>query len=266
MGKYDEIIQWVFTRNHRPGNTRVAFNRDELIQACDALGFAQVKNVGDIPYTFRFRRELPGGIREAAPISAEWIIVGIGIGEYQFRLADPGKIQPTPHFHLVKVPDATPEIVQLYASGTDEQALLTRARYNRLVDLFTGLSCYSIQNHLRTTVKEIGQVEVDEIYVGMNRRGTHFVLPCQEKSPGDSFGIVQVIQDMALCAERYPNALCRPIALQFLSSETVALMELGVQDRDDILKLTVIDEKHYALVSRNEISGSELRLSMEGEA
>jgi hypothetical protein len=40
-------------------------------------------------------------------------------------------IQPTQHIKSVKVPDATPEIVSHYAPGTDEQALLTRARYNQ---------------------------------------------------------------------------------------------------------------------------------------
>lgn len=64
-----------------------------------------------------------------------------------------------------KVPDATPGIVAKYAFN-DEQALLAKVRYNRLVDIFTGVTCYSLQNHLRTTVSEIGQVETDEIYVG----------------------------------------------------------------------------------------------------
>jgi hypothetical protein len=63
------------------------------------------------------------------------------------------------------VPDATPGIVAKY-SLNDEQALLAKVRYNRLIDIFTGVTCYSLQNHLRTTVAELGQVETDEIYVG----------------------------------------------------------------------------------------------------
>lgn len=209
MGKYEQIIEWVFSQNYRPGMMRAAFKRDELVNASDALGFERIKNLGDIPYSFRFRRELPDSIQHTASAGTEWIIVGAGIGEYQFRLAESGKIQPNPHIRLVKVPDATPEIVRQYAPEKDEQALLTRVRYNRLVDIFTGTTCYSIQNHLRTTVSDIGQVEVDEIYVGINKRGTHFVMPCQAKSPGDKFGIVQVIQDIELCQERYPNAICK---------------------------------------------------------
>lgn len=265
MGKYEEIIEWVFFNNYRNGSVKVSFDREELVHASDALGFARIKNLGDIPYSFRFRRELPAGIQDAAPAGAEWIIVGVGVGEYQFRLASPSKIEPTLHYYPIKIPDATPEIVRQYAPGTDEQALLARARYNRLVDIFTGLTCYSIQNHLRTTVDGIGQVEVDEIYVGLNKRGTHYVLPCQAKSPGDRFGIVQVMQDIELCAQKYPIAICKPIALQFTGENSVALLEIAVREKDDILKLSTVDEKHYELVPRSQISEQELRVLMESE-
>ncbi len=265
MGKYEKIIEWVFKKNHKSGAVRVSFNREELVQASDVLGFERIKNLGDISYSFRFRRELPESICETAHPGTEWIIVGTGIGEYQFQLASPGKILPTQHLKIVKVPDATPEIVRLYAPGTDEQALLTRARYNRLIDIFTGLTCYSIQNHLRTTVTNIGQVEVDEIYVGINKRGAHFVLPCQAKSPGDKFGIVQVMQDIALCRDRYPNAICKPIALQFMSESRVAILELTIVEDNELLKLNIVDEKHYELVPRTQISDEELRALMESE-
>jgi hypothetical protein len=265
MARYEQIIEHIFFEKYQPNLTKVAFNREQLATASAALGFNRIKNLGDIPYSFRFRRELPARIQETAPNGAEWIIIGAGVADYQFRLAAPGKIQPTLHYFPIKVPDATPEVVRHYAPGTDEQALLARARYNRLVDIFTGLTCYSIQNHLRTTVANIGQVEVDEIYVGINKRGTHFVLPCQAKSPGDKLGVVQVLQDIALCTERYPNAICKPIALQFTDDNRVALLELAVRDEDEILKLSTVDEKHYKLIPRMEISDSELRVLKESE-
>ena len=257
MSKYESIIEYIFSNNYQEGSVIVKFSRDELVNATDELGISRVKNLGDIPYSFRFRRELPENIKSTAPPGTEWIIVGMGIGEYAFRLASPGKIKPSTHYFPTKIPDATPEIVRLYAPGSDEQALLTRSRYNRLVDIFTGLTCYSVQNHLRTTVTNIGQVEVDEIYIGLNKRGTHFVLPCQAKSPGDSFGIVQVMQDIALCNERYPIAICRPIALRFMNENDVALLELAVREEDEILKLNIVDEKHYKLVPSSDISEDE---------
>lgn len=258
MNRYQQIIHWVFEKNYQPGATEVTFQREELAMACSTLGFDRIRNLGDIPYSFRFRQEFPTEIQQVAPPGAEWIIEGVGTASYRFRLASPGKIEPDPNRDAIKIPDATPEIVRFYAPGTDEQALLTRVRYNRLVDLFTGLTCYSIQNHLRTTVPDVGQIEVDEIYFGMNQGGAHFVLPCQAKSPGDRFGIVQVMQDIALCRARYPNAICKPIALQFTGENDVALLELVVREENGLVRLRVAEERHYKLVPRAELSDDEI--------
>ena len=224
----------------------------------EKLGYPRIKNLGDIPYSFRFRKELPEEIKETAPKNGEWIIVGAGIAKYEFRLASPSKIEPALNRKKIKIPDSTPEILKMYAPGTDEQALLTRIRYNRLIDIFLGITCYSIQNHYRTTVKGIGQIEVDEIYIGMNKRGVHFVIPCQAKSPGDRFGIVQVLQDIELCKERYPSAICRPIAIQFTGANEMAILELSVSEKNQVLKLSVVDEKHYSLVPQDGLSSDEL--------
>jgi hypothetical protein len=263
--KYDRIIDLIFKRVFQPGSVRATFTREDLATACDDLGIPRIKNLGDIPYSYRYRRELTESIRSTALDGAEWIILGVGIGKYEFRLASPGKIQPAPHIKPIEIPDATPEIVRLYAPGTDEQALLTRARYNRIVDLFTGTTCYSIQNHLRTTLDVIGELEIDEVYIGMNKRGAHFVMPCQAKSIGDKFGIVQVIQDLAFCKYRYPNAICKPIAIQFIKENGVAVLELAVDEKDEILRLSVVEEKHYELVPRNQISSDELKRLMDNE-
>lgn len=78
----------------------------------------------------------------------------------------------------IKVPNATPEIL-LANAFDDEQALLAKVRYNRLIDLFLGITAHSLQNHLRTTVKGIGQIEIAELYVGLDRRGRQFIVPVQ---------------------------------------------------------------------------------------
>ncbi|EDZ93841.1 MULTISPECIES: hypothetical protein [Limnospira] len=258
MAKYDDIIAHVFHKNYIGGAMRVIFTRDELALACNDLGFERIKNLGDIPYSFRFRRELPESITNTAPPDSEWIIIGSGVGLYEFRLASPAKITPTNNRQRVKIPDATPEIVKKYAPGTDEQALLTKVRYNRLVDIFSGLTCYSVQNHLRTTVDNIGQIEIDEIYLGVSKKGAHYVIPCQAKSPGDKFGIVQIMQDIEFCKTRYPHALCKPIALQFLSTNSLAILELTVAEYEHIFHLYVVDEKHYQLISKDEIYEDEI--------
>ncbi len=89
-------------------------------------------------------------------------------------------------FRLREIPDATPEIILSYALS-DEQALLAKVRYNRLLDIFLGITTYSLQNHLRTTVAGIGQIEIDEIYVGIDRHGRQYIMPMQGKPPRNCF-------------------------------------------------------------------------------
>jgi hypothetical protein len=141
------------------------------------------------------------------------------------------------------------------ASGVDEQALLAKVCYNRLIDIFTGVTCYSLQNHLRTTVAEMGQVETDEIYVGVDRRGAQYVFPVQPKGGTDKLNIVQIEQDFAVCAQKFPALICRAFAAQFMEDDLIALF--GFEISEDGVALT--DEKHYRLVEPDDISAKDLQ-------
>lgn len=253
---YDKVIEYVFMGKYADGAVSVDFTREELSKACDALGIPLIKNLGDITYSYRFRRELPESIKSKAPQGCEWVILGTGRAAYQFRLAKASKVAPSPNRRKVKIPDATPEVVKMYAPANDEQALLTKVRYNRVIDLFTGVTCYSIQNHLRTTVNGIGQIEIDEIYLGVDRFGVHYIIPCQAKSIGDSFGITQVLQDIAFASEKYQGLQCRPIAMQFLDANSFAILEFSIDVADDMLELVVVNEAHYTLASKAEFEPS----------
>lgn len=140
------------------------------------------------------------------------------------------------------MPDATPEIVLAYAH-TDEQALLAKVRYNRLIDVFLGVTAYSLQSHLRTTVKDIGQIEIDEIYVAIDATGRQFVLPVQAKGGKDQLSAVQSEQDMAFCRAKYPSLICRAVSAQFMEDDLIAMFEVTLDD--DVVKVVV--EKHYRL-------------------
>lgn len=137
---------------------------------------------------------------------------------------------------------------------SDEQALLAKVRYNRLIDTFTGLTCYSLQNHFRTTVPGIGQVETDELYIGVDKRGVHYIIPVQAKGGNDKLGIVQIEQDFAVGLSKFPDLICKPIAAQFMSSGAIALFEFELQD----LEIKVNAEKHYRLVGQNELTNEEI--------
>jgi hypothetical protein len=132
----------------------------------------------------------------------------------------------------------------------DEQALLARLRYNRLIDIFTRVACYSLQNHLRTFVKGVGQTETDEIYIGVDRKGSHYVFPVQAKGGNDKLSFVQISQDVALCAQKFPSLICRPIGAQFMKDSIIALFEFEDGDKG----VRIASEKHYRLVAPEDIS------------
>jgi hypothetical protein len=48
-------------------------------------------------------------------------------------------------------------------------------------------------------VKAMGdsQIEIDEIYVGVNKHGEQFALPVQAKGGNDRLSVVQTAQDLA---------------------------------------------------------------------
>lgn len=119
-----------------------------------------------------------------------------------------------------KIPDATPEIITRYAFG-DEQGLLAKIRYNRLVDIFLGIATYSLQNHLRTTIPNYGQIEIDELYVGVDMLGAQYVVPVQAKGSKDTLGVIQTIQDTVFCQTepRYAHSIARPVSAQFMTDD-----------------------------------------------
>ncbi|MGQ0543097.1 MAG: endonuclease [Blastocatellia bacterium] len=251
--RYSQIIERIFFAYFKEGITEFEFEREEFRIAADALGLRAPDNLGDITYTYRYRQPLPEKIRETTPVGMEWIIMGAGIGRYRFVLAPKFELSPTTNLVETKILDATPGIITKYALG-DEQALLAIVRFNRLIDIFTGLTCYSLQNHLRTTVPEMGQVEVDEIYIGIDKRGSHYIIPVQAKGHGDNLGIVQIEQDFALAAAKFPSLKCKSVAAQFMNNGAIALFEMELNNE----KVEISSEKHYRLVSSDELSQEEL--------
>lgn len=257
---YDIILSQIFENHYRDGLTEFKWERKEIIEVCDALNMEYPGNLGDVPYTYRYRNDGPSGkksfkkITDTAPDGFEWIIVGDGKSKYKFILSSVrSNIIPRNDLFTIKLPDATPEIISKY-SLSDEQALLAKLRYNRLIDTFLQITAYSLQNHLRSHVKSIGQIEIDEIYVGVDKRGVQYIVPVQAKGNKDVLGITQSLQDLAYCQEKYPTLMPRLVSAQFMDTQTVAMFEL-ILDGDE---MKVIDEKHYKLVPASEISDADL--------
>jgi hypothetical protein len=251
--RYSKLIEKIFEQNYNEGAQEVVFQREDLISTAAKLDMKLPKNIGDIIYSFRYRAALPASIRKRAPEGLEWIIRPIGQAKYKFALMQMPRILPNPLLAETKIPDATPGIIAKYAFN-DEQGLLTKLRYNRLINIFSGVTCYSLQNHLRTTVPDIGQVETDEIYIGIDQHGVQYVFPVQAKGGTDQLGIVQIEQDFALCATKFPQLICRPVAAQFIETNLIALFTFEESENG----VAIINEKHYRLVPPEQMTDEDL--------
>ena len=257
-----QIIERLFRALHSPGLQEVTFTRDDLESAAQQLGASRPKNLGDIVYSLRYRVPLPDSIQQTAPPDREWAIFPGGNAVYTLRTVPFNLIEPRKGLQTIRLPDATPGVISKYAL-TDEQALLARVRYNRLLDVFTGLACYPLQSHLRTTITipnaidgtpSSSQVETDDVYVGLDEHGAHYILPVQAKGGSDSLSVVQIWQDLRVVEQKFPDLLARPIAAQFMQQSVIALFEFQESNN----QITIAREHHYSLVPPEELEPHEL--------
>lgn len=255
---YSTIIEKIFFNHYSDNMTEVPFEREEIVSVAKSEKAELPKNLGDLVYSFRYRASLPSSIQKLAPEGKMWVIRPVGRALYQFSLINEVIITPNQLIGETKILDATPGIVERYAM-TDEQGLLAKLRYNRLIDIFSGVTCYSLQNHLRTTVPEMGQIETDELYVGVDTKGVHYIFPVQAKGGTDKLNIVQIEQDYALCLHRFPDLVCKPVATQFMDTDLIAMFIF--EKNDDGLKIT--NEKHYRLVKSSNLTNEELKAYRE---
>ncbi len=180
QNRYHAVVEKIFFDRYTDGHADMPWAREDLEHAAEALGIKLPKNLGDVVYSIRYRSPMPSKILATQPEGMEWVIGGVGRALYAFRLVPTNRIRPRDDMVAIKIPDSTLEIIRAYAVS-DEQALLAKVRYNRLIDLFLGVVAYSLQNHLRTTVKGIGQIEIDEIHVGVDKRGRQFIVQCKPR-------------------------------------------------------------------------------------
>lgn len=251
--RYSRVIEFLFQKESGIETQVVEIKRDDFNDACNKLNIAVPRNLGDIIYSFRYRNPLPDSVLAKAPAGKSWIIMPGGRGVYRFEAVKNATLNPSVGRSVVKIQDATPGIIAANAQG-DEQALLARLRYNRLIDTFLRITCYSLQNHLRTTVSGMGQIETDELYLGVDRYGAQYVIPVQAKGGNDKHSAVQIRQDIALCAEKFRKFVARPIGAQFLPGHEIALMEFRFEQGE----VVIANEQHYRLVAAEDISEEEL--------
>lgn len=258
--RYARIIERIFHDNYAPAGREVPFTREEFVSVAQALGIKPPSNLGDVLYSFRYRAALPESILKKQPRGLEWVIFPDRIrpAGYRFVAVPFATVAPTQGLRVTKVPDATPGIIEMYAL-TDEQSLLAKLRYNRLLDIYSGITTYSLQSHLRTSIPE-SQVETDEVYVGVDRHGAHYVFPVQAKGGKDHLSVVQIWQDFKMCSHKpeFADLLSRPVGAQFMADDVIALFTF---EWDGKYGITIApgSERHYKLVAPQDLTAPELR-------
>ncbi|MCE0522081.1 MAG: hypothetical protein LV480_04145 [Methylacidiphilales bacterium] len=238
---YDQLLISVFKSKWRSGMNELTFTKDDLIDTATRLGL-RIKNLADVLYTYRSRRAFPAHIAE----KGNWIIAAKGSGKYAFvKVTRAAVVEVPATLKIFPIPYAVPEIVAMNLAN-DEQGLLTLVRYNRLLDVFTGLACFHLQSHIRTQVKGHGQIEVDELYVGIDKDGRGYVSPIEGKVAGESLGIDKAVGLSLFALAKFPNLICRPIAVLRQAHDIVACVEF--EPANDISKVSVLDIRRYQSV------------------
>jgi hypothetical protein len=261
--RYAQIFEHIFAHHYKEGSSSFSFSRDAISAAARELKITLPKNIGDVIYSFRYRVELPEAIQRLAPQGKQWVIRPAGRAQYTVEAIEPGTsiVTPSPMMAETKLPHSTPSIIGKYALN-QTQALLATMRYNRLIDTFSGVTCYSLQSHLRSTVPHLGQVETDEIYIGVDKLGAHHVFPVQARGARENLNVVKIEQDFALCAAKFPQARCRPIAAMLMDTDLIAMFEFSLEEHG----VRVAAERHYRLVPAEKISAKDLaRYSQRSE-
>lgn len=234
---YDLIIihlfKFLLTR-YGPDAERLSFTKEDIVTSIRTLDL-RIRNVPDVTYTYRVgRSDLPQEILA----HGNWAIEGTGKGSYAFvKLKRPPYVTIPTDFEVTEILDATPLIVLRYQKS-DEQAMLAQLRYNRLIDIFTGLTAYHLQSHYRTTVQQLGQVEIDDLYIGVNTHGQGYVLPVEAKSTSqrDKLGVIQITQMVRFAQQYYSSLPVIPIGVKALEDGTFMFFEFTVEDNPDLLE------------------------------
>jgi hypothetical protein len=238
---YKRIIAHVFEKRWNSGLEEVPFSKDDVLDAAAALNL-RIKNPADIIYTFRSRDELPEQISR----HGNWMIASRGSGLYAFvQITGATLVEVPVTLKAYPIPYAVPDIVARHLSR-DEQGLLTIARYNRILDVFTGLACFHLQSHVRTQIKGHGQVEIDELYVGVDKDGRGYVLPVEGKEESESLGIDKAVSLTLFAKAKYPQLICRPIALIRESEHQISCVEF--EPALEMENVKVVEMRRYQLV------------------
>jgi hypothetical protein len=211
---YVPILVDIFQRKYQDGDEIVQFTLDEVRETAERLDM-KIRNPSDLVYRMKSRTKLPSEILD----KGFTIIKIVKKGVYQFQLGESTIVDLTKE-NVIQIQDTTPVAVRRFLeeklSEIDEQGLLTIVHYCDLLSHFTGLKIYRLKSHVRKSVVNIGQVEVDEvdIGVGLDSLETPIIFPIEAKSASDPLNWTQIANQVNFSKQLFLNYVIRPIGIK----------------------------------------------------
>jgi len=222
---YVPILRELVRRFREPGSQRVEFTVRDVRQVADDLGI-EIGNAPDLVYRMRARTRLPDDILDMGFT----ILRGVGRGRYALEVGGEAVVH-LPEHEILGHNDQTPLPVRRLLPESlvdlDEQGLLTMVSYCKLLDHFTGLTVYRLRSHVRKSVPNVGQAELDEIDVGVAMRDDDIpvVFPIEAKAADEVINRVQIATAVAYCQTYFPGHQVRPIVIKLTYDGVMHFLE-----------------------------------------
>lgn len=222
---YVPILRELVRRFREPGSQRVEFTVRDVRQVAGDLGI-EIGNAPDLVYRMRARTRLPDDILDMGFT----ILRGVGRGRYALEVGGEAIVH-LPEHEILDHNDQTPLPVRRLLPENlvdlDEQGLLTMMSYCKLLDHFTGLTVYRLRSHVRKSVPNVGQAELDEIDVGVAMRDDDVpvVFPIEAKAADEVINRVQVATAVSYCQTYFPGHEIRPIVVKLTYDGVMHFLE-----------------------------------------
>jgi hypothetical protein len=222
---YVPILREIVSRKYTKGAQRIEFSKQDIEAVADELGL-KVGNAADLVYRMRARTRLPDDILDLGFT----VLRGVGRGRYVLEVGGEAVVR-VPEHDVLDHNDQTPLPVRRLLPENlvelDEQGLLTIVGYCKLLDHFTGMTVYRLRSHVRRSVPNVGQAELDEIDVGVALRDDDVpvVFPLEAKAADEVINRVQVSTAVAYCETYFPGHEIRPIVVKLTYDGIVHFLE-----------------------------------------
>lgn len=222
---YVPILREIVRRKYVPGTQRIEFTKQDVEEVARNLG-VKLGNAADVVYRMRSRTRLPDDILDLGFT----VLRGVGRGKYALEVGGEAVVH-LPEHDVFEHNDQTPlpvrRLLPENVAELDEQGLLTMVSYCKLLDHFTGLTVYRLRSHVRKSVPNIGQAELDEIDVGVALRDDEVpvVFPIEAKAADEVVNRVQVATAVAYCETYFVGHEIRPIVVKLTYDGVLHFLE-----------------------------------------